>query len=298
MFCENLKEVLDLKHYTESSQVKWNIDDTNILIKYYFEKDKVVEFTYTKRKFFNDSNDIQKVEELKVLSENYSEIPISFKNDYFPIIPRSYRLGREYDDDENNIKYKISTPSKQFWLKMIELKIKPNSVMMFRRLFIYERNYKFKDGVEKKDIFELLEIIYKDCTTLQISTKESYKENKFSELADAFIFNINYNMDLGIRQTYNVENIHERRKRNRFRNESLDMISAPRRIYKKELVEQYNMASISDDPFIKYLCYYHILEHFYEAVYKENLINAVRDILTSPVFSIKKDNEYTIQGML
>ena len=76
------------------------------------------------------------------------------------------------------------------------------------------------------------------------------------------------------------------------------MISAPRRIYKKELVEQYNMASISDDPFIKYLCYYHILEHFYEAVYKENLINAVRDILTSPVFSIKKDNEYTIQGML
>lgn len=291
-FCDNLKEVLELKRYTDTKYIKWDINNTEILIEYYFEQDRLIKFKYSKRKFVNDYKNMEEVTELKISNEKYYEVPISFKNEAFPIMPRYDRvIGKEYNDNENNLRYKISNPSKQFWLKMVELKIKPNAIMMLRRLSIHERNFKFKEGIVEKDIFELLGMVYRDCITLQIFSMDSHREEEFSKLADAFIFNINYNTDVGIRQTYDIENVHERRRNNRFRNESIEKISAPKKIYKKELIEQYNMASISEEPFIKYLCYYHILEHFYEAVYKEELVKTVKERLAFPSFSIKKDSE-------
>ena len=101
-FCNNLEEVLELKRYTNSEYVKWEINNTNILIEYHFERDKLIKFTYTKRKFTNDYKNIQEGNELKVSNEKYNEVPISFKNEYFPIMPRYYiGIGKEYNDNEN-----------------------------------------------------------------------------------------------------------------------------------------------------------------------------------------------------
>lgn len=292
IFCENLKEILELKRYQEIENIKYNFNDKSLVIEYYFEENKLVKFTYTKRKFNIDYKVSKEDSELNISNEKYYEIPISLRNDNFSIGPRYSRiLGNEYKDNENNLKYKISTPSKQFWLKIVELKIKSYMLMSMRRVSMYEEDFDFKNGIAEKDIFELLKIVYRDCITLQIFSTNSYEKTEFSNLADAFIFNVNYNTDIGIRQAYAIENIHERRRNNRFRRETMETISAPRKIYKKELVEQYNMASISEEPFIKYLCYYHILEHFYESVYKEELIKTVKERLTFPSFSIKKESE-------
>lgn len=290
-FCNNLEEVLELKRYS-SKYLKWKFSDTDLEIEYYLEQNKLIKFTYTKRKFINDYKNIQEVDELKIVNENYNEVPISLKSDFFPMLPRYDRImEKEYNDNENNIKYKITTPSKQFWLKIIELKIKPHIVVMLRRLFfIFERHHDIKENEMEYDIFELLKMIYRNFFTLQIFSVDSYSEEYFSKLTDAFIFNINYNTDIGIRQAFDTEG-NEIRRTDRFRREIIDEIAPPRKIYKKELVEQYNMANISDEPFIKYLCYYHILEHFYEAVYKEDMIKTVKETIALPSFSIKKDVE-------
>lgn len=291
-FCNNLKEILELERYSYSKDMNFEFNSTKISINYFLGKDKVIYFTYTKRKFLNDYKNITGEKELNVSNEKYYEIPISLKNDHFPIMFRYDRLiGKEYKDNENNLRYVIDSPSEQFWLKIIELMIKPNGMMMFRRISLYESDFKFKEGIAQKSIFDLLKIIYRDRITLKIYSVYEYKKTSFQDLAESFIFNINYNTDIGIRQLYNPENTYERRRNDRFRNESIDNVPPPRRIYKKELIEQYNMASISEDPFIKYLCYYHILEHFYEAVYRENLIKTVKEQLTLPNFSIKKESE-------
>lgn len=290
-FCDNIKEILELERYKRFETIDWKIDAKRILISYHLDDDKIIQYTYTKVKYLKDyiKNDNN---ELSIVNKIYYEVPISIKNEHFPIMPRYDRIiGKEYNDNENELKYKIDVPSNEFFLKMIELKIRPNAIMILRRLPIYERESKFKNGIEKKTIFDLLRIVYRDCITLKVYSKQESNKTSFENLADAFIFNINYNMDIGIRQTYDLENVHERRMNNRFRNEELDKLSAPKRIYKKELVEQYNMASITEDPFIQYLCYYHILEHFYEFVYKEQLITIVKEQLTLPNFSIKKDKE-------
>ena len=291
-FCNNLKEVLELEKYKNADFLDWEITEKKLVISYYLSKDKILRFSYTKTKLKNDYQNIKESNELSILNSIYYEVPISIRNEHFPIMPRYDRIiGNEYKDNENNIEYKIDRPSEQLFLRMIDLKIKPNAIMPLRRVSIYGDDYNFESGVKNVTIFELLNIVYIDCITLKIFSVSEQSKTKFENLANAFIFNVNYNTDIGIRQTYDLENVHERRKNNRFRNEDINKIESPKRIYKRELIEQYNMASISEDPFIKYLCYYHILEHFYELVYKEQLINIVKEQLTLPSFSIKKDKE-------
>lgn len=51
------------------------------------------------------------------------------------------------------------------------------------------------------------------------------------------------------------------------------------------------MALSSNDPFIEFLCYYHVMEHFFDEVYKEDIIKNVQDYITSPKFSVKRKKD-------
>lgn len=290
-FCQNIKDLLNLERFNKSTYISWNINDKNIVINYYINSETIVEFSYTKVKFNKEYKNLSNNNELCVINRIYCEVPISMRNDYFPIMPSKYDiLDKKYNDKENNIQYEISIPSKEFMLKLVELKVKPNAIMMLRRLQMDREKIESKE-INKKDIFELLKLVYRDCLTLKINSMNEYTPERFQSFADAFIYNINYNTDIGLRQTYDYNYINERRSNHRFRNEKFESISVPKRQYKRQLLEQYNMANISEDPFIKFLCYYHILEHYYEEVYTQEIIRIVRDELTSPSFSVKRDKD-------
>ena len=291
-FCDNLKEILELEKYQPIYKqiLKYEINDKHILI-YITANEMKISYTYKKEHFIEDYKKNNN-NGIIVTNENYYEVPIVLKNEYGPMIIRiDKKSEKKYTDEENGLQYEIGKPSKQFFFKIIENKIKINFLMFPRRIFFREPEGEDKECEKEYPIFDLLAILYKECVTLRITSNKVRKETDFEKLADAFIFNMNYNTDIGIRQTYDFENLHNRRINNKFRNGDMSEISTPKRIYKKELVEQYNMASIADDPFIQYLCYYHILEHFYESVYKDELIRIVKEQLTSPAFSIKKDKE-------
>lgn len=51
------------------------------------------------------------------------------------------------------------------------------------------------------------------------------------------------------------------------------------------------MAASSDDPLIQFIGYYHILEYFFEEVYKKELIRLVREEIIRPEFSVNNDSE-------
>lgn len=289
-FCDNLKEILELEKYQRS--FRYEINDEHILIEYieYIELNKMkISYIYKKEQFIEDYKNNGNNNGIIVLNENYYEVPIVLKNEYDQITIRMDKI--KYTDEENGLQYEIGKPSKQFFFKIIENKIKIGFSMFPRRIFLRELEREDKECKKEHEIFDLLTILYKEYVTLRITSKKVRKEEDFEKLEDAFIFNMNYNTDIGIRPTYDFENLHNRRINNKFRNGDMSEISTPKRIYKKELVEQYNMASIADDSFIQYLCYYHILEHFYESVYKDELIRIVKEQLTSPAFSIKKDKE-------
>jgi hypothetical protein len=57
------------------------------------------------------------------------------------------------------------------------------------------------------------------------------------------------------------------------------------------LIYHYQLAVASDSPPLEYLSYYHIAEHFFEAVFSEDLIDRVRDKITQPDFSYKRKKD-------
>lgn len=291
-FCDNLNEVLDLERYKNSKNIRFEINDEYILIEYSETNEKTLSYMYTKEQFVMEYKNNNNNKGIVVVNENYYEVPIAMKSKYVPMTIMLERIsGKKYVDEENGLLYEIDKPSEQFFFKIVENKIKMNFPMIPRRILCREMEVENNECKKEHKIFDLLKVLYRECVTLRITSNEIRSEENFEKLADAFIFNINYNTDIGIRQTYDFENLHDRRINNRFRSENINEISTPKRIYRKELVEQYNMAIIADDPFIQYLCYYHILEHFYESVYKDELIRIVKEQLTFPSFSIKKEKE-------
>ena len=85
-----------------------------------------------------------------------------------------------------------------------------------------------------------------------------------------------------------LEEVVRRTRLRRIRRVKLDDLDPPRRIYDSDLVSHYQMGVATDSPLLEYLSYYHVAEHFFEAVFEDDLITHVRTALTQPGFSFRR----------
>ena len=65
----------------------------------------------------------------------------------------------------------------------------------------------------------------------------------------------------------------------------------PLREYTSDVVDYYKLALASTDPYIKYISFYHIMEYFYDEVFKKKMITDLRDRITHPDFVYKDDEK-------
>lgn len=124
--------------------------------------------------------------------------------------------------------------------------------------------------------------------TLKISSEKSTPSNLFARYTHAFLFQIAYNLDISLVPQRLIEEMVRSGRINRMRRSRTEDIDPPRRVYNEDLVQHYLLAVSTENPVIEYLSYYHVLEYFFEMVFNDDLINTVRDSLTSPSFSYKR----------
>lgn len=124
--------------------------------------------------------------------------------------------------------------------------------------------------------------------TLKISSEKSTPANLFARYTHAFLFQIAYNLDISLVPQRLIEEMVRSGRINRMRRSRTEDIDPPRRIYNEDLVQHYLLAVSTENPVIEYLSYYHVLEYFFEIVFNDDLINTVRDSITSPGFSYKR----------
>lgn len=288
-FINNIKEILDLNRFNNSKVIKWETNDEIINIQI-VGKESITEFVYTKEEFDLNGCSNLPINDFCLHENNYYEAPVTIKrNSFLPIsFFIDHTMPMTFEDKENEIHYEIHYASNKFLFKIVEEKCIPNNTFFLKRI---ERDPdRLGDELlnKKNSLFELLRLLYKNTITLKIKSKSNISMKAFEDLVNSLLFTINYNSDLGLVRNYDIINA-KNTKVTKFRNVQLSGISEPKRKYKKELVDQYNMAISSTDPFTQYLCYYHILEHYYEEVYTKELINSVQTLITSPSFSVKSD---------
>ncbi|NTY00523.1 hypothetical protein [Deinococcus sp. JMULE3] len=66
---------------------------------------------------------------------------------------------------------------------------------------------------------------------------------------------------------------------------------APRRQYHPDLVYHYQLGISADSPTLEYLSFYHVIEHFFEHIFSEDVIKKIKDKITSESFSYKRDRD-------
>lgn len=199
------------------------------------------------------------------------------------------------EDLVNKISYYLGPPSNEyliFFIKnLIELAESENITrpLMFHRLrnrFVHRRN--------KNEIIELFDIL-KDVVprfiTLQIKSEAEKTFKEFENLSSSFLFTLGFNTDLSYLPSNITEDFTRAVRIGRLRRSRIDDIEPPKRKYQQDLILFYQKGISSESADLQYLSFYHILEHFFEKIYNEDLLQSVKDKLTTPSFSYKRNQD-------
>ena len=248
-------------------------------------------FKFSKSDYNNISDDAMK--------SDLSQFTVSNNNSYEVIIYQTNKMARRLlpykfeeriistniKDSMNNIEYKFQEISDlMVWniLKEIDLESLKRSFMIFPPRLP-------KD--EGENLFNLLRVCFRNPYSLIVSYKKDIDKSKLNDYINSFLFNFCYNYGYSFRIMNSLDellNIRYRNKNSFYKSEELD---APRLLYKQDLTEQYHMAVSSEDPFVQFIGFYHIMEYFYEEIYKEGVVNNVKEILLDPGFSTKRKKD-------
>jgi hypothetical protein len=198
----------------------------------------------------------------------------------------------EVHNEENGLVYDLSPASDEYliWLlNEIKLNLSPRD---FRLGFYYTpRIDRYLEGESEASLIDFIRLTPMRFLTLKITSDKKQTPSQFSKLTHAFLFHIGYNLDVALVPQRLLEEIARRGRITRMRRSRADEIDPPRRIYNEDLVQHYLLAVSTDNPVIEYLSYYHILEHFYEAVFNDDLLETIKSKITDPGFSYKRKKD-------
>ena len=121
-------------------------------------------------------------------------------------------------------------------------------------------------------------------TTIKISSEKPLSTSSLRDLAASFEFHVIYKSGMAISEYSDVQQMYSLG--SSFWHYSRKQISSPpHRKYNREVLDFYIMAMETRDPFTMYISFYHVIEYYYDAVFKKKLTESIREKITHPDFS-------------
>ena len=244
--------------------------------------------------------------ELETISTRLSELNVSdetalYGDNNYEIIVREestvpFRRFREdkieVNNEDNGVTYELSPASTEYFIWLlaeITQKMSPKDIG-----YGYIPSHRLENLLNENKEASLIKFIQFSSfriLTLKIKSDKQIPLSHYSKLTHAFVFHLGFNLDIALVPQRLLEEIARRGRITRMRRSNPEEIDPPRRIYNEDIVQHYLLAVSTDSPVIEYLSYYHVLEHFYETVYNEDLIESIRTTITNPGFSYKRKKD-------
>lgn len=268
------------------SKINYSFDDNNINYEIANEK-----YQYSKKEFQKIIEEFKdfKINNFSINNGNNFEYIVNFfdsrsRSEY---IYYGDKFEKTLFDSVNQIDYQLSKPSNKIILIILKNYTSTPSRIISPLFF----EHKFRES-DEKDIFSLIKIMIPTFYTVKINIKDKINDNEAIKYLNSFLFTLSFNMGLVLRSVKEISDIIPQRPSLRIKKRCrFEEIMAPNRVYEEALLEHYSMALGSLDTFTKYISYYHIMEHFYDDVYMDDLVMNVENVLTNPGFSYKKKKE-------
>lgn len=103
----------------------------------------------------------------------------------------------------------------------------------------------------------------------------------------AYSFELMYKTGLAILESNNLDEIFSIKFMEKISSNFDELEVVPHREYRNDVIDYYRLALSSNDPYIKFISFYHIIEYFYDEIFKQRIIDDLQDKLTQPDFSYK-----------
>lgn len=151
-----------------------------------------------------------------------------------------------------------------------------------------ERRFREEGNIS---IFEYIRLTSFRLLTLKLKTTKKTSSFQYAKLTHSFLFHIGYNLDIALVPQRLLEELARTGRITRMRRSRIEDLDPPRRTYTESLVQHYLLAVSTDNPVIEYLSYYHVFEHFFEAVFNDDLLESIKYKITDPSFSYKRKKD-------
>lgn len=197
-------------------------------------------------------------------------------------------------DTVNKLDYRLSNPTDEYLIHIIKQLIPLSNAANSGRPTLWHRlrnRRTHSNDNENLDLFDLLKRTIPRFQTLHIKSDSTKSKSEFETLTYSFLFNLSYNTDLSYLPSSLIEDLTRTIRIGRIRRARMEEVEAPKRKYENDLILYYQKGISSESVDLQYLSFYHILEHFFEKIYNDELIKSIKDELTKPSFSYKRTKD-------
>jgi len=286
-----------------------NIDDIKAAIRTLFNfpiveetVDKIVFTIVSDKVAVLDKTQVNQIIHDLTLLDTEQEVEMFDNNSYEVLVRHERRIlfPKEISqkDTVNKIDYDIDKPTDKYLIfflynlgKQNTPKIFRGGIMANRLRGLYEKDQQV--SLFQLNILEVIKEIVPRLETLQIKSDITRKKSEFEQLVYAFLFNLGYNLDYTILPLRFMDEFTQPYRLGRLRRANFDDVEPPKRVYLNELVLHYQKGISSESIDHQFLSFYHVLEHFFEKIYNDDILNSIKSELTKPSFSSKRNKDLT-----
>lgn len=281
-------------------KVYWILVNFEDQYKILYEYDRITfyadeyEFIYTKtdyERFLSSLNNYKYNNFILQKDEKYEAVIYELKDNEVGFFMFDYQ-GRVYNSDES-ISLKVSDVSDE----MLYFLIKDIDMNKYFKAF----NLKYIDYYNLNDfnLWKLLKLAMNNVKSIVVNYQDSMNEKDVVNLINSYFFEISLENSELFRIATTSENV--------FGKETCyDTVQTmsmfkifPKRIYNQELLDQYNIATMANDPMLQFIGYYHVLEYFYKRTVLDDAYNYLKEnICASNTYNLSDKDLHLICEMI
>ena len=230
-------------------------------------------------------------DKLEMYTNKFREVAVQITGP----VPRTTNIVEPLVDNENGLTYIVGKASLEYCVFLLKniadyQKVigRSASIELRHRGYIAYRNLTYgRSTCEPKELLADVLRAY----TLRVESEKDISLSLLRTCSMSLEFTFMYKRNRAITEYTTVQDMFPlliNGTRNKARRSEID--TPPHRIYNKDVLDYYAMAMESRDPFTTYISYYHVVEHYFDKIYRKKLTEKIRNKLTQPDFSYKDEN--------
>lgn len=233
-----------------------------------------------------------KFDDLELYSDNYYEVAVN----YDCPLTRKGEESTTIDDVHNGIQYELSLVSLEYSIYLLMKLNEEYKQRNIERLYLprFRRTlnfFRYMDIDEEEITLEKVLPRIIDEVSLKIRSNDSYSQSNFKKLMTSFSFNFMYLSNISLIEYKDIGEIFRLNTSVRTRFDINQINNPPLREYIVDVIDYYKLALSSNDSYIKYISFYHIMEYYYDEIFKKKLVKDLKSKITHPNFSYKDDDK-------